>query len=194
MSNLRFQYRKSLSAVVSAITTRRITPEILPVSSLRKSLKIKNTLFEHDILTAYSLGRIHHNIYLFNESLVCLVVFSTHLAKIFRLYKPFVSPKQIAEKQWRMKSFPNDIRLINYDNQWHTTPIRGWTKEDGLVILETEHLQKLNKIGNTIDINEPLNEHQLINTLYGPWTVCGFNVLLYNWNTNYKCLNENYST
>ena len=63
MSNLRLQYRTSLSAVVTAITTRRITPEILPVSSLRKSLKINNTLFVNDILTAYSLGRIHHNIY-----------------------------------------------------------------------------------------------------------------------------------
>ena len=49
MSNLRLQYRTRLSAVVTAITTRRITPEILPVSSLRKSLKINNTLFEHDI-------------------------------------------------------------------------------------------------------------------------------------------------
>ena len=37
LSNLRLQYRTSLSAVVTAITTRRITPEILPVSSLRNS-------------------------------------------------------------------------------------------------------------------------------------------------------------
>ena len=50
MSNLRLQYRTSLSAVVTAITTRRITPEILPVSSLRQSLKINSTLFENDIL------------------------------------------------------------------------------------------------------------------------------------------------
>ena len=95
MSNGRLQYRTSLSAVVSAITTRRITPEILPISSLRKSLKIDNTLFEHDILTAYSLGRIHHNIYLLNESLVCLVMFPTPLANIFRRYKPFDLPKKL---------------------------------------------------------------------------------------------------
>ena len=95
MSNLRLQYRTSLSAVVTAITTRRITPEILPLSSLRKSLKINNTLFENDILTAYSLGRIHHNIYRLNESLIFLVVFPTPLAKIFRLYKPFVLPKTL---------------------------------------------------------------------------------------------------
>ena len=65
------------------------------------------------------------------------------------------------------------------NNQWHTSPIGGWTKEDGLVILETEHLQNPNISGNTIDNNEPFNEHQSINTLYGAWTVCGFNVSLY---------------
>ena len=89
-SNLCLQYRTLLSAVVTAITTRRITPEILPVSSLRKGLKINSTLFENDILTAYSLSRIHHNIYRLNESLVFLVVVPTPLAKIFRLYKPFI--------------------------------------------------------------------------------------------------------
>ena len=141
------------------------------MSSLRKSLKINNTLFEHDILTAYSLGRIHHNIYRLNESLVFLVAFLTPLAKIFRLYKPFVLPKTIAKKQWRMKCFPNDIRLINYNNQWHTTPIGNWTKEDGLAIFETEYLLKPNIRGNNIDINERFNEHQSINTLYAAWTV-----------------------
>ena len=112
-------------------------------------------------------------------------MFPTPLAKIFRLYKPFVLPKQIAQKQWRMKSFPNDVRLINFNNQWHTTPIGGWTKEDGYVILGTKHLQKPNISGNTIDINEPFNEHQSINTLYGAWTVSGLNFSLHNWKTNY---------
>ena len=79
------------------------------MSSLRKGLKINSTLFENDILTAYSLGRIHHNIYRLNESLVFLLMFLTPLAKIFRLYKPFILPKKIAEKQWRMKSFPDDV-------------------------------------------------------------------------------------
>ena len=74
-----------------------------------------------------------------------------------------------------MKSFSNDVRLINYNNQWHTTPIGGWTKEDGLVILETEHVQKPNISEITIDINQLFNEHQSINTFYGAWTVCGFN-------------------
>ena len=129
MSNLRLQYRTSLSAVVTAITTRRITPEISPVSSLRKSFKINTTLFENDILTVYSLGRIHHNIYRLNESLVFLSVFPTPLAKLFRLYKPFILPMKIAEKQWRIKSFPDDVSLINFNNQWHTSPIGGWTKK-----------------------------------------------------------------
>ena len=62
-----------------------------------------------------------------------------------------------------MKSFSNDIRLINYDNQWHTTPIRGWTKEDGLVILETEHLHKPNIAEILlILINLLMNINQLI--------------------------------
>ena len=145
---------------MTAITTRRITPEILPVNSFRQSLNINNTLFANDILTAYSLGSIHHNIYRLNESLIFLVVFPTSIAKIFRLYKPFILPKKIADKQWRMKSYPDDVRLINYNNQWHTTPIGGLTKDDGLVILKTEHLQKPNISGNTVDINKPFNEHQ----------------------------------
>ena len=194
MSNLRLQYRTSLSEVVTAITTRRFTPDIFPVSSLRKSLNINNTLFEHDILTAYSLGRIHHNIYRFNESLVFLVMFPTPLPKLFRLNRPFILPKKIAEKRWRLKSFPDDVRLINYNNQWHTTPIGGWTKEDGLVILEIEHLQTPNISGNTIDVDETFNEYQSINTLYGAWTVCEFNFSLYKWKTDYKCLNKNYLT
>ena len=74
-----------------------------------------------------------------------------------------------------MKSFSNDVRLINYNNQWHTTPTGGWTKEDGLVILETEHVQKPNISEITIDINQLFNEHQSINTFYGAWMVCGFN-------------------
>ena len=66
-------------------------------------------------------------------------MFPTHLAKIFRLYNPFILFTKIAEKQWRIKSFRDDVRLINFNYQWHTSPIGGWTKEDGYVILETEH-------------------------------------------------------
>ena len=114
------------------------------------------------------------------------MVFPTPLAKIFRLYKPFILQKKpIADKQWRMISYPDDVRLINYNNQWYTTLIGGWTKNDGLVIFETEHLLKPNISGNTIDIDETFNEYQLIITLYGAWTVCGFNFSLHNWNTNY---------
>ena len=124
MSNLFLQYRTSLSAVVTAITTHRITPKILPVSSLRQSCKIKSTLFENNILTAYSLGRIHHIIYSLTESIVFLVVSNSCSKNISALYT-FYLPKKIAEKQWRMKSFPDDVRLIHFNNRWHTSPIGG---------------------------------------------------------------------
>ena len=37
-NNLKIQYHNALSTVVGAITTGRITPEIVPISSIRKSL------------------------------------------------------------------------------------------------------------------------------------------------------------
>ena len=98
ISNLRLQYSTSFSVVVTAITTRLITPEVLPVSLLKKCLNINNTLFDNDILTAYSLSKIHHNIYRLNERLIVFVVFPTAIAKIFRLYKPFILTNNIAEK------------------------------------------------------------------------------------------------
>ena len=61
-NNLKIQYHNALSTVVGAIKTRRITPEIIPISSLRKSLNTNGTLFQHDILADYSLNRIHHTI------------------------------------------------------------------------------------------------------------------------------------
>ena len=82
-SNLRLQYRQSLSAVVNSLSNHRITPEIISVRSLRKSLMINNSLYQHDILTAYSLGRIDHKIYRLNESLIFLVIFPTTLPIIY---------------------------------------------------------------------------------------------------------------
>ena len=55
-NNLKIQYHNALSTVVGAITTHRITPEIIPISSLRTSLNTNGTLFQHDVLAAYSLG------------------------------------------------------------------------------------------------------------------------------------------
>ena len=69
-SNLRMKYRQSLSAVVNSLTNHRITPDIILVRSLRKSLMINGSLYEHDILTGFSLERIHHKIYCLNESLI----------------------------------------------------------------------------------------------------------------------------
>ena len=89
-NNLKNQYYNALSTVVSAITTRRITPEIIPISSLRNSLNTNKTLFQNDICAAYSLGRIHHIIYRLNESLVFLVILPTPLPKLYTIYKLFV--------------------------------------------------------------------------------------------------------
>ena len=69
-NNLKIQYHNILRTVVGAIPTRRITSEIIPISSLRKSLNTNGTLFQNDILAAYSLGRIHHTIYRLNESCI----------------------------------------------------------------------------------------------------------------------------
>ena len=42
-NNLKIQYHNAISTVVCAITTRRITPEIIPISSLRKHLNTNGT-------------------------------------------------------------------------------------------------------------------------------------------------------
>ena len=74
-SNLKMHYQNILSAVVCAITTRRITLEIIPVSSLRKKLSVNGFLYKNDILAAYSFNRINHNIYRLKKSLIFLIVF-----------------------------------------------------------------------------------------------------------------------
>ena len=83
-SSLKIQYYSSLSAVVNAITTRRQTPEIIPINSLKHNLNINNTIFESDILSGYTLGRINHNIYRLNESLVFLVIFPLQFQQFLR--------------------------------------------------------------------------------------------------------------
>ena len=76
------QYQNSLSAVVRAITSRRITPEIIFVSSLGKKLLVNGSLYENYILAAYFLGKIHHNIYPLEESLICLIVYPKPLSDV----------------------------------------------------------------------------------------------------------------
>ena len=53
------QYQNSLSAVVRAITTRIITPEIILLSSLRKMLFVNGSLYENNILATDSFRKIH---------------------------------------------------------------------------------------------------------------------------------------
>ena len=86
------QNQNSLSAVVPAITLRRITPETIPVSSLRTKLSVNGSLYENDILAAYSLGRILHNIYRLENSLLVLIVFPTPLSNVYTIYKPCSFP------------------------------------------------------------------------------------------------------
>ena len=87
-NNLKIQYHNAVSTVVRAIATRRITPKLISISSLRKSLNTNGILFQNYILAAYSLGRIHHTIYRLNDSLVFLVILPTPLPKLYTLYKP----------------------------------------------------------------------------------------------------------
>ena len=84
-NNLKIQYHNALSTVVNAIRTSRITPEIIHITSLRKSLNTNGTVCQNDILAAYSLGQIHHTIYRLNESLVFLVILPTPLQKLHTL-------------------------------------------------------------------------------------------------------------
>ena len=106
-SNLRLQYRQSLSAIVNSLTNHRITLEIIQVRSLQKSLMTNDSLYEHDILTAYSLGRIHHKIYRLNKSLIFLVIFPTPQPIIYRLYKPFVLPRLGERNDWKKNNVPH---------------------------------------------------------------------------------------
>ena len=96
--NLRFLYRTLLLAVVTAITTRRITPELILVSSLKK-VWILTIRCLKTILWLLTLGRIHQNINSSNNSQMIFVFFPTSLAKIFRQYKPFILPNTIAKTQ-----------------------------------------------------------------------------------------------
>ena len=125
-SSLKIQYYSSLSAVINAITTRRITPEIIPINSLKYNLHINNTIFESDILSAYTLGRIDHNIYRLNQSLIFLVIFSTPIPTIFTLFKPFVLPHIIDNRNCKVLIFSDDTRFISYNNKSYLTSISGW--------------------------------------------------------------------
>ena len=122
-SNLKMQYQNSLSAVVRAITTPRITPEIIPVSSLRKTLSVNGSVYENDILAAYSLGRIHHNIYRLEESLIFLIVFPTPRSTVYTLYLPFTLPIQTVSDSWLKYSYPDQTRLIVFKHSTYIISI-----------------------------------------------------------------------
>lgn len=194
-SSLSLLYQNSLSKLVSAITSRKINPEIVSVSSLRKYLNINNSLYEHDILTAYSLGRIHHNIYLLHGNIVFLVIFPTPQPGLFRLYKPFILPKHVNGniENWKQLSYNDDSRLIIYNQSSYLISTSSWTKENGLIIFETDYLKKPNISGTEFKIPVPLNFHFSVKTFYGEWTVCKSEYILINWGSKYVCNNISYS-
>ena len=109
---------------------------------------INNSLYEHDILNAYSFGRIHHKIYRLNESLIFLVIFPTPLPIIYRLYKSFVLPRLGGKGDWKTTMFPIDARLLVYQNKYYIIQTSGWTKESEIFILETHLINKRNFRGN----------------------------------------------
>ena len=192
-SSLKIQYQNSLSAVVRAITTRRITPEIIPVSSLRKKLAVPGSLYENDILAAYSLGRIHHNIYRLDESLIFLIVFPTPLSNVFTLYMPITLPIKSDYNSWSKISYPDHTRMIIFKNVTYIISISGWTNQDQLVIFESDYL-KTNISGLTVSTPAPKNNHISHTTLYGMWTVCNQIATLYKWEITYGCEQINYTT
>ena len=192
-SSLKMQYQNSLSAVVHAITTRRITPEIIPVSSLRRKLSIPGSLYENDILSAYSLGRIHHNIYRLDESLIFLIVFLTPYSNVYTLYMPITLPIKADLNNWSKLSYPDQTRMIMFKNITYIISISGWTNQDQLVIFESDYL-KNNISSLTMSIPAPINNHFCQTTLYGMWTVCNQAVTLHKWETAYVCENINYTT
>ena len=160
------QSKNLLSSVVCAIITRRITPEIIPVSSLRKKLTVNKSLYEKDILAAYSLGRIHNNIYRLEESLIFLIVFPTPLSNVYTLYMPFPLPIKTDFDSWLKYFYPDQTRLIIFTNSTYIISISGWTNEHQLVIFESDYL-KTNVTGTISSVSAPNNNHMRIYTLYG---------------------------
>ena len=186
-----FQYHNSLSAVVKAITSRKITPDIVSVNSLRSKLDIRDTIYEHDMLAAYSLGRIHNNIYRINENLLFLIIFPTPYPIVFDLYKPFSLPFKNFEN-WKMLSFSEDTRLINFKNRAYITSISGWSKEGHLVVIESENF-KNNLSGAELSVPAPVNNYFAMRTFFGIWSVCENFVKLWSWGSVYDCHGVNYT-
>ena len=79
---------------------------------MRKKLSVNGSLYENDILAPYSLGRIHHNIYCLEESLIFLIVFPTPLSNVYSLYMPFTLPINTDSDSWLKYSYPDQTRLI----------------------------------------------------------------------------------
>jgi hypothetical protein len=159
---------------------------------LRSSLEVNDSLYSRDILSAYSLGRIHNNIYRINESIIFLVVFPTPLSEAYRLYKPIVLPVKNKLSKWTKLVYNEDTRLIIHENKSRRISISDWTERDGLVVLEYSALEKPNVTGIVREIPAPKNNHLALQTTFGRWTVCNNEVTLHSWNSHYSCSNIKY--
>ena len=87
---------------------------------------------------------------------------------------------------WKQNDLPDDYRLILFENKSRLISIAGWTKENDLVIWETESLNKTNVLKPESIIFATENAHIPINIVYGVWTVCKSMFELYCWNSKYS--------
>ena len=60
---------------------------------------------------------------------------------------------------WKQIFLPDDCRLVLFDNKSRVISIEGWTKENNLVILETESLNKTKVLTTESTISAPENAH-----------------------------------
>ena len=160
---------------------------------MHKKLSVNGSLYENDILAAYSLGRIHHNIYRLEESLIFLIVFPTPLSNVYTLYMPFTLPIKTYSDSWLKYSYPAKTRLIVFKNSTYIILILGWTYENQFTMFESDYLH--NKVTGTMSsVPASNNNHMRIYALYGIWTVYNQFAILNKWETTYMCDNVNYST
>lgn len=106
---------------------------------------------------------------------------------------PIILPIKSDDNSWSKLSYPEQTRMIVFNNVTYIISISGWTNQDQLVIFESEYL-KSNISGLSLSTLAPTNNHICYTTLYGLWTACNQAATLYKWETTYVCENINYTT
>ena len=95
---------------------------------------------------------------------------------------------------WKQRFLPDDCLLVLFENKSKMISIARWTKENDLVILKTNSLNKTNVLTTESTITAPVHAHVSINTVDSAWTVCELKFKLYRCNSKYACSDKNYST